>query len=245
MAETFVLVHGGSVGAWSWAAVVRQLEKLGNRALAVDLPGRGENLPDPKTITLSTHVDFVTGYIEDRGLDGVILVAHSMGGLVTTGVAQRIPQRIKRLIFISAFVMLDRENPMVLLKAPQQTEAGPTWKKPRSGVDFMRARSLQDASRGLQDFVISALVPEQLKVMDEPVPMKEFYRLDLPTSVIVLEDDLAIDPMRFHPFFTRRLRNPTIRSIKSGHAVMFTKPVECAQALHELALDDGLTKPLK
>ena len=57
--------------------------------------------------------------------------------------------------------------------------------------------------------------------------------------MIVLEDDLAIDPMRFHPFFTRRLRNPTIRSIKSGHAVMFTKPVECAQALHELALGNG------
>ena len=103
----------------------------------------------------------------------------------------------------------------------------------------MRARSLQDASRDLQDFVIAALVQEQLKVMDEPVPMKEFYRLDLPTSVIVLEDDLAIDPMRFHPFFTRRLRNPTVRSIKSGYAVMFTKPVQCAQALHELALGEG------
>jgi pimeloyl-ACP methyl ester carboxylesterase len=80
MAETFVLVHGGGVGAWSWAAVVRQMEKLGDRALAVDLPGRGENRPDPKTITLSTHVDFVTAFIEDRGLDRVILVAHSMGG---------------------------------------------------------------------------------------------------------------------------------------------------------------------
>jgi pimeloyl-ACP methyl ester carboxylesterase len=239
MAETFVLVHGGGVGGWSWAAVVRQLERLGHRALAVDLPGRGENRPDRETITLATHVDFVTAYIEERGLEGVILVAHSMGGLVITGVAQRIPKRIKRLIFISAFVMLDGENPMHLLRAPQETESEPTWKKPPSGVDFMRARSLQDASRDLQDFVIAALVQEQLKVMDEPVPMKEFYRLDLPTSVIVLEDDLAIDPMRFHPFFTRRLRNPTIRSIKSGHAVMFTKPVQCAQALHELALGEG------
>jgi pimeloyl-ACP methyl ester carboxylesterase len=246
MAETFVLVHGGGVGAWSWAAVVRQLEKLGDRALAVDLPGRGENRPDPKTITLSTHVDFVTAYIEERALDGVVLVAHSMGGLVITGVAQKIPHRIKRLIFISAFVMLDGENPMQLLKAPRETEEqGQTWKKPRSSADFMRARSVQDASPDLQDFVIAALIPEQLKVMDEPVPMKEFYRLDLPTSVIVLEDDLAIDPMRFHPFFTRRLRNPTIRSIKSGHAVMFTKPVECAQALHDLALGESIPYALR
>ena len=238
MPETFVLVHGGSVGAWSWAAVVRQLEKLGDRVFAVDLPGRGENRPDPGQITLSTHVDFVTRYIEERDLNEVVLAAHSMGGLVITGVAQKIPRRIKRLIFISAFVMRDGENPMHLLRPVQGAEAGsqPAVAKPQSRADFMRTRSFQDASRDLQDFVIASLVREQLKVMDEPVPMKEFYHLDLPTSVIVLEDDLAIDPLRFHPLFTRRLRNPTIRSIKSGHGVMFTKPAECARALHDLAL---------
>jgi pimeloyl-ACP methyl ester carboxylesterase len=135
--------------------------------------------------------------------------------------------------------MRDGENPMHLLRPVQGAEAGrqPAVAKPQSRADFMRTRSFQDASRDLQDFVISSLVREQLKVMDEPVPMKEFYRLDLPTSVIVLEDDLAIDPLRFHPLFTKRLRNPTIRSIKSGHGVMFTKPRECARALHDLALD--------
>jgi len=50
----------------------------------------------------------------------------------------------------------------------------------------------------------------------------------------VLEDDSGINPLRFHPLFTERLRNPTIRSIKSGHGVMFTKPLECARAIVEL-----------
>jgi hypothetical protein len=48
---------------------------------------------------------------------------------------------------------------------------------------------------------------------------------------------VAIDPLRFHPLFTERLRNPTLRSIKSGHGVMFTKPVECARAIAELATE--------
>jgi pimeloyl-ACP methyl ester carboxylesterase len=237
MAETFVLIHGGSVGAWSWAAVVGALERMGDRALAVDLPGRGENRPDPATITLATHVDAVTDFIEARDLRGIVLVGHSMGGLVVTGVAQKIPDRIKRLVFISAFVMRDGENPMELLRPPEpssgQSERG--VRRPRSGADFMRQSAMQDASRDLQDFAIAALVPEQLKVMDEPVPMKDFYRLNLPASVIVLEDDLAIAPLRFHPLFTNRLSNPTIRSIKGGNGVMFTNPVECARALHELA----------
>ncbi len=52
--------------------------------------------------------------------------------------------------------------------------------------------------------------------------------------MVILEDDLAIDSLRFHPLFIDRLRNPTTRSIKSGHGVMFTKPLELAHALVEL-----------
>jgi hypothetical protein len=64
--------------------------------------------------------------------------------------------------------------------------------------------------------------------------MKDFY-LDMPMSFVILEDDLAIDPLRFHPLFSSRSKNPTTRSIKSGHEVMYTKPVECARALAGLA----------
>jgi len=104
-----------------------------------------------------------------------------------------------------------------------------------SMTERFRRYQLPDASRDLQDFVIAAIVPDQMAVLAEPTPMKDFYALDIPTSVVILEDDLAIDPLRFHPLFTERLRNPTIRSIKSGHGVMFTKPAELASAVVELA----------
>ena len=53
MAETFVLVHGAWHGAWCWAAVINQLEKLGDRAYAVDLPGHGMNRADRAKVTLA------------------------------------------------------------------------------------------------------------------------------------------------------------------------------------------------
>ena len=234
MAETFVLVHGGSLGAWSWAAVVAQLQKLGHRAMAVDLPGRGENPYDVQKITLAVHIDAVARYIEERDLRDVVLVGHSMAGIIIPGVTVRMPERIKRLIFISAMVMRDGESAMEVFQTGGVGSRNGRTRSRESMTDRFRRHQLHDASRDLQDFVIAAIVPDQMSVLSEPVAMKDFYALDPLTSVIVLEDDLAIDPLRFHPLFTDRLSNPTIRSIKSGHGVMFTKPVECARAIVEL-----------
>jgi len=230
-----VLVHGGSLGAWSWAAVIAQLQKMGHQAMAVDLPGRGETPYDLDRITLAVHVDAVARYIEERDLRDVVMVGHSMAGIIMPGVAVRMPHRIKRLIFVSALIMRDGESPMEVFRGGG-LRAGERFKMARESMaDRFRKQQLNDAPRDLQDFVMAAIVPDQMAVLSEPVPMKEFETLDLPTSVIVLEDDIAIDPLRFHPLFTDRLRSPTIRSIKSGHGVMFTKPVECARAIVELA----------
>lgn len=237
MAETFVLVHGGSLGAWSWAAVIAQLQKLGHRAMAVDLPGRGENPHDLDKITLSVHIDAVARYVEDRDLRDVVLVGHSMAGIIIPGVTVRMPERVKRLIFISAMVMRDGESPMEVFQTGGVGARNGRRQTRESMTERFRRNQMHDASRDLQDFVIAAIVPDQMAVLSEPVPMKDFYALDPPTSVIVLEDDRAIDPLRFHPLFTQRLRNPTIRSIKSGHGVMFTNPLECARAIVELATE--------
>jgi pimeloyl-ACP methyl ester carboxylesterase len=239
VAETFVLVHGGSLGAWSWAAVVAQLQKLGHQAWAVDLAGRGENPHDLAKVTLALHIDTVARYIEQRDLRDVVLVGHSMAGLIIPSVAVRLRDRIKRLIFVSALIVRDGESAMDVFQ-PMFDAAAKNGSAPRTReamIERFRRNQLPDASRDLQDFVIAAIVPDQMAVLAEPCPMKEFYESDIPASVVILEDDRAIDPLRFHPLFTERLRNPTMRSIKAGHGVMFTKPVECARALAELGED--------
>ncbi len=94
MAETFVLVHGAWHGAWCWAAVINQLEKLGDRAYAVDLPGHGMNQADRSKVTLQSYVDSVAEFIERHDLKNVVLAGHSLGGLTIPGVAAKIPARI-------------------------------------------------------------------------------------------------------------------------------------------------------
>jgi len=101
----FVLVHGAWHGAWCWKRIVPPLWSKGHRAFAVTLSGVGEraHIP-PETVTLATHIQDVAGVIEAEELSNVILVGHSYGGMVITGVAQRLADRLGRLVYLDAVV---------------------------------------------------------------------------------------------------------------------------------------------
>ncbi len=239
MAETFLLVHG----AWCWAAVIRQLEIGGDRAFAVDLPGRGANPCDHARVTRAMWVDSVADFIVERGLENVVLAGHSLGGLTISGVAQKVPNRIKSVVFVTAFVPRDGVSLAADATAATGTAEGISGHAAPYGTastivnaDNFRTHFIQDAPCALQDFVLAAVVPEAIGPALEPAPMKEFDRLDLPTGYVACTEDLVLgDPARWHPHFSSRLRNPAIRQIKSGHEVMFTQPVECARALAGIA----------
>lgn len=242
MGETFVLVHGAGHGAWCWAAVISQLQRLGDRAFALDLPGHGASNVSRGQATLAGYVDTVVKFIEERNLNEVVLAGHSLGGITISAVVQVIPRRIKRLIYVSAIVPLDGESAAGTV--PGGDQFIPLLEKRRSLPDpsiafdpgQFRDLYIQDASPQLQEFVLSALVPEPVGPMLEPVSMKDFYSVGVPQSYLVCEDDLSRGgPTHWHPHFSSRLDNPTLRFVKSGHEIMFTKPVECARALHELA----------
>ncbi len=241
MGNTFVLVHGAWHGGWCWAAVISQLHKLGDRSFAIDLPGHGaSNIPRAQA-TLTGYVDSVVKFIEERGLDHVVLAGHSLGGMTISGVVQRIPRRIKRVIYVSAIVPHDGQSAIATLpesaaiaRAMEKLRALPD---PSSPVDerMFRTAYIQDGSRELQDFVLAALVPEPVAPMLEPISMKDFHRCGVPQSFVVCEDDIAHGPGHWHPNFSSRLENPTLRFVKCGHEIMFTAPIQCARALHELA----------
>lgn len=101
----FILVHGAWHGAWCWRRVTEPLIKAGHRVHAVTLTGVGEraHLLRP-TITLGTHIADVLNAITHEEMDNVILVGHSYAGMVITGVADRIPARIKHMVYVDAVV---------------------------------------------------------------------------------------------------------------------------------------------
>ena len=101
----FVLVHGAWHGAWCWRSVVDLLQAEGHRVHALTLTGVGEraHLLSPD-IHLSTHIQDVIGAIEAEELQDVVLAVHSYAGMVGTGVADRIPERLRQLVYVDAVV---------------------------------------------------------------------------------------------------------------------------------------------
>jgi pimeloyl-ACP methyl ester carboxylesterase len=100
---TYVLVPGFWIGAWAWRTVADTLRERGHVVHAVDLSGMGEqaHLASPE-VDLTTHIGDVVRLLEERDLHEVVLVGHSYGALVTTGAADRVPERVDRLIYIDS-----------------------------------------------------------------------------------------------------------------------------------------------
>lgn len=105
---TFVMVHGAWAGAWGWDKVAERLRAKGHRVHVPTLSGLGErshlaNLP----IDLSTHIDDVINEMVWHELTGVVLVVHSYGGFVGTGVVERAAERVASIVYLDAFLPED------------------------------------------------------------------------------------------------------------------------------------------
>ena len=102
--NTFILVHGAWHGAWCWYKIVPLLEKAGHRAIAVDLPGLGQDRTPLRDVSLQSFVDRVCSTF-DRQTGRVILVGHSRGGIVISQTAEQRPARVRTLVYLAAFLL--------------------------------------------------------------------------------------------------------------------------------------------
>jgi pimeloyl-ACP methyl ester carboxylesterase len=102
---TIVLVHGAWAGAWSWRDTARLLRKKGYDVYAQSNTGIAERSHvDPRTVNLSTHIADITGLLRYEELENVLIVGHSYGGMVITGVVDQEPQRIAGMVYVDAFL---------------------------------------------------------------------------------------------------------------------------------------------
>lgn len=138
---TFVLVHGAWHSGAAWDRVVPLLEAAGHRALAPDLTGCGgrADLIGPE-VGLDTHVDDVARLL-DKQDESVVLVGHSYAGMVITGAANRVPEKVFRLVFLDAMVPRDGESALDVMPVTQQlidqAAAGdPPWRIPPMSRSF-------------------------------------------------------------------------------------------------------------
>ncbi|HEX5166517.1 MAG TPA: alpha/beta hydrolase [Thermomicrobiales bacterium] len=134
---TFVLVHGGTGGGWTWRDVARSLRAAGHEVYTPTLTGMGERVhlahPD---IDLETHILDVANVLIYEQLTEVVLVGASYAGIVITGVADRVPERVRLLVFVDALIPEDGKSAVdiagpevaAIVEARSKQEGG--WRVP-------------------------------------------------------------------------------------------------------------------
>ncbi|MDX2075890.1 MAG: alpha/beta fold hydrolase [bacterium] len=122
--HTYVLVHGAFQDGSGWADVTPVLEAAGNTVIVVNLPGRGDDTTPITDISLMTYRDAVVAAIEAQD-QSVILVGHSFGGMVISAVAEAIPTRIERLVYVAAYLPRSGDSGLSISSSePDAQDAG-------------------------------------------------------------------------------------------------------------------------
>ncbi|MGI8649583.1 MAG: alpha/beta fold hydrolase [Rubrobacter sp.] len=104
-----ILVHGAWHGAWCWDKIVPLLEEAGHDVVTFDLPGHGDDATDTNEVSLQAYTDRLVEAL-DASEESSILVGHSMGGLPITEAAEVRPQRISKLVYLTAFLLQDGQT---------------------------------------------------------------------------------------------------------------------------------------
>jgi pimeloyl-ACP methyl ester carboxylesterase len=233
---TYVLVHGAWHGGWCWNRVAPLLREKGHDVYTPTLTGLGErsHLATPD-VGLSTHVTDVVNVIEFEDLRNVILMGHSYGGQVVTGVAGAIPERIGQLAYLDAFVPNNGEAIKDKI-AGFMDRWGGDWQVPVPAPPF--------GTFGITDendfaWVKSKLVPHLLATMTEgvklpqPLESQPFGR----TFVVAAGERPEDNPSPFKLEYERLSQDKRwrVESLPTGHDIMVTMPRELTDILLSLA----------
>ncbi len=222
---TYVIVHGAWGGSWAFKKVDSLLTARGALVYRPSLTGQGErvHLATPE-VGLSTHIDDVVNTILFENLRDIVLVGHSYGGMVITGVADRVPDRIRRLVYLDAFVPNDGES-----VSSAQGVAG-------EGIMKMEKNGFIVPPWAKADQAPPKDVPQPLKTFTEPISLKNATARQLPATYI-----LTVDPGKtpeqdgFAKYATRaKERNFTFRQMdQTDHNPQWSKPEELVRLLDQ------------
>jgi pimeloyl-ACP methyl ester carboxylesterase len=232
-APRFVLVHGAWIGPWCWTRVVPLIREEGAEVYAESLTGLGDRSHlSSRKVGIDTHIADVLNLIEHLDLEGVTLVGHSYAGLVVTGVADAIPGRISKLIYVDSNVpdtnrssmMGDwtREERRDTMRVVRERGDGWNWPMPD---DFGKAAA--DISQTDFRLMKSKSAPQPIRTFTQRLSLRGDYR-KIPRVYIRCTSN---------PYDRRALEGKGLRVVDfdSGHWPMISKPKQLARLLMSLA----------
>ena len=122
--STYVLVHGAWGGAWCWFKVIPLLQQRGHQVLAPDLPSHGIDKRPTSSASLEAYADRVVEVLDGCN-EPVVLVGHSMGGIVISRAAELRPAKVEKLVYLTAFLLRDGQTLMEMAQTDAQGQVLP------------------------------------------------------------------------------------------------------------------------
>jgi pimeloyl-ACP methyl ester carboxylesterase len=239
----FVLVHGAWHGGWCYRDTAKALRAAGHNVFTPTHTGVGERShQSSEAITLETHIRDVCGTIQFEELNDVILCGHSYGGMVITGVADRMAERIKALVYLDAFVPQHGDSLNALIVKSLPAEVWP-----------MFVNGFRDAARTDHCGLMQAIPAAVFNIREDNRAWVD--RLCRPQALatfecpVLLTGDIAKvkrrhyiladgwDPSPFRYFATQCEKDSawSVAKLPCSHDVMVDMPKELAAELLKLA----------
>ncbi len=234
---TFVLVHGGHHGGWCYKKVMRRLQAKGHIVYAPSMTGMGEreHLRFPG-MNLDTHITDIVRILEVDDLSDVILVGHSYGGMVITGVADRATDRVGHRVYLDAAYPTNGQS--LLVHAGAQIAPLEATMRVIDGVELVGfPEQMPPQLFGITDpddvaFTAARLGPQPWACYTQPLVLTcEAAMRAIPESHIICSVTAAGRDMA-----TLRARsNGRVWDIDTGHDLMITEPDWTAARLEDVA----------
>lgn len=234
--RTWLLLHGASHGGWCWADVRALLEADGDRVLTPTLSGLGERAGElTADLDLQTWIDEIAALVRAEALTDTILVGHSFGGPIISAVAEQVPERIARLVYLDALLLEDGESPFDTLRPDvvatrreqaEATSGGLTFPAPHP-----RAFGVLDPA--LADAIAPKLTPHPLATYESKLRLA-----NAPAAGFQADYVISVDPI-YVPLADARERAKSygwpLHEIATGHDMMVTAPEATVALLRKIA----------
>ena len=203
--------------------------------LAIDLPGRGRQPADLEKQSYGSFVASVEHRVRDCDLHDLVIVAHSMGGLTAIGLMNRVPERIRHVVFVTSPIPAEGESiadltkrRLIVTAAVDQSHAAI-----ESGVSNLSLEKLlfHDLNEVDTLFCMSRIVPESMAVYNESVDLSGLKMPISRTYVRTLKDRGL--PPELQAESISRIPRVRVREMDTGHTPMFANPNGLANIIME------------
>jgi pimeloyl-ACP methyl ester carboxylesterase len=234
--KTFVFAHGSWHGGWCWARVVERLRAQGHVCYTPSYTGMSERAHLlSKDITIDTFIEDIIGVFQANDLSDVILVAHSFGGIPTLGVADRIPEKIKHLVFLDSNLLESGKTAFSSYPAKDVADRIAAAEAANGGLAVPAPKKLTPVwgfTEGSADYdwVMRRLTPHPLRSYQTPLILKNPIGNNLPRTYVhcTTPENPVIEPSRQ---LLKTLPGWTVLDLKGPHESMLTNASEFTEIL--------------